>query len=75
MQMERWDGAVLNISSKCLQLLGNPRKNAAILLKRSQHVDDEDEKNGVIIQIKKYYGLHSCYGTIFDLDFDIGSHK
>ena len=36
-------------------------------------MDDEDEKNGVIIQIKKYYGLHvyNCYGTIFDLDFDI----
>ena len=41
-------------------------------------MDDEDEKNGVVIvQIKTYYGLHvyNCYTTIFDLDFDIGSHK
>ena len=40
-------------------------------------MDDEDEKNGVIIQIKKYYGLHvyNFYGTIFDPAFDVGSHK
>ena len=31
----------------------------------------------VTIQIKKYYALRvsNCYGTTFDLDCDLGSHK
>ena len=31
----------------------------------------------VIIEIKKYYALrfNKCYGTTFDLEFDLGPHK